>query len=66
MYAKNIWLDADEAKKKAIFAFNEEYKQFLSYGKTERLVVKEAIEMARKKGFKDISEFESLKEGFCH
>lgn len=63
MYAKNIWLDADEAKKKAIFAFNEEYKQFLSYGKTERLVVKEAIEMARKKGFKDISEFESLKEG---
>lgn len=63
MYAKNIWLDADEEKKQKIFAFNEEYKKFLSFGKTERLCVKEAVEMAEAAGFKNISEYKSLKEG---
>ena len=63
MYAKNIWLDADENKKKDIFAFNEEYKKFLTYGKTERLVVKEAIKTAEANGFKDLSTFKTLKPG---
>lgn len=63
MYAKNIWLDADEQKKEQIFSFCEDYKSFLSYGKTERLVVKEAVEMARKAGFRDISEFDKLSKG---
>ena len=63
MYAKNIWLDADDQKKEQIFSFCEDYKSFLSYGKTERLVVKEAVEMARKAGFKDISEFDKLSKG---
>lgn len=63
MYAKNIWLDADESKRKEIFAFNDEYKNFLSYGKTERLVVKEAIKIAEENGFKDLSTFKTLKPG---
>lgn len=63
MYAKNIWLDADEAKEKAIGEFGEGYKNFLSYGKTERLVVKEAIKMAEKEGFKPLSEYKELKPG---
>lgn len=63
MYAKNIWLDADDQKKEQIFSFCEDYKSFLSYGKTERLVVKEAVEMARKAGFRDISEFDKLSKG---
>ena len=63
MYAKNIWLDADENKKKEIFDFNDEYKDFLSYGKTERLVVKEAIKMAEENGFKELSTFKTLKPG---
>ncbi len=63
MYAKNIWLDADEAKEKAIGEFGEGYKNFLSYGKTERLVVKEAIQMAEKEGFKPLSEYKELKPG---
>lgn len=63
MYAKNIWLNADDQKKEQIFSFCEDYKSFLSYGKTERLVVKEAVEMARKAGFRDISEFDKLSKG---
>ena len=63
MYAKNIWLDADAAKKEKIHEFGEAYKSFLSYGKTERLVVEEAIEMAEKAGFKPLSEFKELKKG---
>lgn len=63
MYAKNIWLDADDQKKEQIFSFCEDYKSFLSYGKTERLVVKEAVEMAKKAGFRDISEFDKLSKG---
>ena len=63
MYAKNIWLDADAAKKEKIHEFGESYKSFLSYGKTERLVVEEAIEMAEKAGFKPLSEFKELKKG---
>lgn len=63
MYAKNVWLDADAAKKEKIHEFGEAYKSFLSYGKTERLVVEEAIEMAEKAGFKPLSEFKELKKG---
>lgn len=63
MYAKNIWLDADEAKESKIQEFGEGYKSFLSYGKTERLVVKEAIEMAEKEGFKPLSAYKELKPG---
>lgn len=63
MYAKNIWLDADEAKESKIQEFGEGYKSFLSYGKTERLVVKEAIEMAEQEGFKPLSAYKELKPG---
>ncbi len=63
MYAKNIWLDADEAKESKIQEFGEGYKSFLSYGKTERLVVKEAIKMAEQEGFKPLSAYKELKPG---
>ena len=63
MYAKNIWLDADQAKEKKIHDFGEDYKAFLSYGKTERLVVEEAIQMAEKEGFKPLSSCKELKPG---
>ncbi len=63
MYAKNIWLDADEAKESKIQEFGEGYKSFLSYGKTERLVVKEAIKIAEQEGFKPLSAYKELKPG---
>ena len=39
------------------------YKQFLDKGKTERECVSQIISLARQEGFKDISEFDSLKAG---
>lgn len=41
----------------------ERYKNFLDKGKTERECVKEVISLARDKGYKDISEFDTLKSG---
>ena len=63
MYSKNIWQSADENKVKTIFDFNEDYKKFLSYGKTERLCVEEAIKEAEAQGYKNIKTFKSLKAG---
>ncbi|WP_038074164.1 aminopeptidase [Treponema sp. C6A8] len=41
----------------------EDYKKFLDNGKTERECVQEIIKLAQAKGYKDISEFDSLKKG---
>ena len=61
MYSKYAWEKYDNLE--PIMAFNEGYKEFLSNGKNERLVVKESVELAKKHGFKDLSEFETLKPG---
>ena len=37
MYQKNVWENMTPEKKKAMYAFNEGYKAFLSAAKTERL-----------------------------
>ncbi len=41
----------------------EDYKNFLDKGKTERECVAQIIERAKAKGYKDISDFDSLKKG---
>ena len=61
MYRKNAWNKYDD--KKVIMDFAEGYKEFLSFGKTERLVVKEAIVLLEDAGFKNINDVESLKAG---
>ena len=63
MYSKNIWDEIKEDKQKALFAFGEDYKAFLSAGKTERLCVKEALALAKAAGFKDLASLKSLKAG---
>ena len=63
MYAKNAWKKYSGEKLDALMAFNEEYKDYITKGKTERLCVKEAVKLAEDKGFKNIKEFKSLKEG---
>lgn len=63
MYAKNVWLDADETKKKAIFDFGKEYIDFLSNGKTERMATKEAIALAEKAGFKNLDTLKEIHPG---
>ena len=61
MYSKYAWEKYDNLE--PIMSFNEGYKEFLSNGKNERLVVKESVELAKKHGFKELSEFETLKPG---
>lgn len=63
MYAKNVWTDADKAKKDEIFAFSKEYMDFLTNGKTERMATKEAVAIAKKSGFKELSEVKELHPG---
>ena len=63
MYRKNIWNDVSEEKTKAIFDFNEGYKNFLTLGKTERLCVNESETLAKQNGYVLLSECKSLKPG---
>ena len=46
MYNKNAWSKYEGKALDELMQFNEGYKKFISYGKTERLCVKEAIEIA--------------------
>ena len=63
MYRKNAWLKYGAQEKKLVMLLSEAYKDFLSYGKTERLVVKESLELLNEAGFKSIDEVEQLKPG---
>ena len=61
MYRKNAWLKYEN--KKEVMDFAEGYKAFISYSKSERLAVKEAERLLKSKGFKNIDEVSSLKQG---
>jgi aspartyl aminopeptidase len=61
MYSENIWIKSDQTKD--IFAFGEDYKEFISKCKTERLCTKEAVKELEAKGFKEISTLKTLKAG---
>ena len=63
MLKKNIWKNANEEKISAIMSFAEEYKDYISKGKTERLCVDEAIKVAEKAGFKAYQAGSSVKPG---
>ncbi len=60
---KNGWERISAEEKKAIFDFCEGYKDYLTSSKTERLAVKNAIEIAKSYGFVDVNEKDSLKPG---
>ena len=62
MYRKNAW-EKYAKDNKCVMDFAEDYKAFLSFGKTERLVTKESVEILEKKGFKDASKLTSVKPG---
>lgn len=63
MYNENIWLKSDDKKKKDIFTFADDYKKFITYGKTERLCVKEALELLKEKGFKNLDDVRTVNPG---
>ena len=50
---KTVWEKADSATKQKIFAFAQDYKQFLAAAKTERVATKEIIARLKKAGFID-------------
>ena len=63
MYAKNIWLDASEEKVKSIMEFCEQYKEYITKGKTERVCVEESVKIAEAHGYKNLKEVKELKAG---
>ena len=62
MYRKNAWKKYGDDTK-VVMDFADDYKAFLSFGKTERLVTKEAIELLEAKGFVEASKAKELKAG---
>ena len=60
---KTVWEKLTAAQLKELYVFCEDYRQFLSASKTERLFVKNGIEAAEKAGFKDYRTVKSVKPG---
>ena len=56
MYSKNAWNKYSGKKLENVMAFNDDYKNFLSTCKTERLCVDYAVALAKKNGYKNINE----------
>ena len=63
MYRKNAWEKYDEEKLSEVMSFNEDYKNYLSNSKTERLAVTNAVKEAEEKGFKPFEAYETLVPG---
>ena len=63
MYRENAWLKYNAKEVKTVMALSEDYKDFITFGKTERLVVKESLELLNKAGFKPVDEINSLQPG---
>ena len=61
MYSKNVWNKYESHDD--IMNFAEDYKDFITKGKTERLCVDESVKLAEAKGFKNIKDVTSLKTG---
>lgn len=61
MYRKNAWNKYED--KKVVFDFAEGYKEFISFGKTERLVAKESVMLLEDKGFKNGNLVKEVKPG---
>ena len=60
-YAYSKYLEKNS--KKELFKFADDYKEFLSLGKTERLCVNEALKLAKLEGFKNLDEVTTLNPG---
>ena len=63
MYNKNAWKKYNNESMNDLMAFNEEYKHYISVGKTERACVTESVRLAEEAGFKPLSSYKELKPG---
>jgi len=53
---RNAWKVLDKNEREKVFQLNEEYKEFLDKGKTERESAKEIIRIAKEKGYISLDE----------
>lgn len=60
---KTCWERWDEQTREKVNVFAESYRQFLTKCKTEREVIKEAVNTAEKAGFKNLPDLDKLKPG---
>lgn len=60
---KNGWETVDDETLNKIMVFSGDYIRYLNKAKTERLAIKEAIQLAKEANFCDISEKETLLPG---
>lgn len=63
MYRKQAWKDYSEEDVKKVYDFAEDYKDFLSFSKTERLATKKSVELLEQAGFVNGDKVSSLKAG---
>ncbi|MDE7263537.1 MAG: aminopeptidase [Anaeroplasmataceae bacterium] len=63
MYQEYAWKKYDKQSLEKLNQFCEDYKNFISDCKTERLCVSKSIELCKKAGFKDIKDCKTLKPG---
>ena len=63
MKKDSMWYTLEKKELDKAMKFSEEYKEFLKEVKTERESVDYFLKIAKKKGFKDISSYSSLKPG---
>lgn len=63
MYAKCAWKKYSSSDLEQVFKFNEEYKDYITKGKTERLCVDEAVKISEEHGFKPLSSYDKLNPG---
>lgn len=61
MYRKNAWLKYEN--KKVVMDFAENYKKFITVAKTERLAVKEAVELLEARGFVNAEKVNKIATG---
>ncbi|MCD7729517.1 MAG: aminopeptidase, partial [Clostridia bacterium] len=60
---KNVYKVSDKAQTEKIYAFSEDYKQFLNNSKTERDASRTAKKLAEENGYTPFSFSEKLKKG---
>ena len=61
--AKNAWDEMGEAEREEVFSFNRDYADFLTKNKTEREFTRAAVEELEAAGFKNIENYDKLKQG---
>ena len=54
---ENVWETYNEQDKRALFAYGERYRQFISKNKTERECVRSMITLAEKSGYQNIENY---------